>query len=223
MHRVLLLVLINTCCTSGLETPRINAKKFPVLSAERILLTRQYSLRHYGIDDWKLRDPKIIVVHYTAISTLKDTLRCFEPAVLSRERTDIWDYGLLNVGVHFVVDRNGDIYSLLPEDTMGRHAIGYNHVALGIENVGKNSSELTVDQIRSNALIISCLKRKYPGIRHLIGHHEYMNRQLPHFRYYRQADKSYRPSKKIDPGPEFMSALRRMLSEKYNLEFENGK
>jgi len=42
----------------------------------------------------------------------------------------------LNVSAHFLVDRDGTIYQLMPETRMARHAIGVNHLAIGVENVG---------------------------------------------------------------------------------------
>ncbi len=195
-------------------------KKFPVVTPERLALTREYCLRHYGMDTCELSHPKIIVIHYTAIGSLRGSLECFRPAGVSRNRTYIRKFGRLNVGVHFVVAQNGDIYSLLPTSIIGRHAIGFNHCSIGIENVARDSSELTREQLRSNAALVKYLIQKHPSIEFLIGHHEYTDRKLPHYRLYLQKDREYRPTAKLDPGDRFMSDLRRLLDEKYHIVLE---
>ncbi|UCE05740.1 MAG: N-acetylmuramoyl-L-alanine amidase [bacterium] len=162
----------------------------------------------------------MIVIHYTAIPTLQATLRTFKPVKIHSHRTYIKKFGELNVGVHFVVDKNGDIYSLLPEDVIGRHTIGFNHIAFGIENVAGDKTELTGEQMKSNARLVNYLVHKYPSIKYLIGHHEYMREKLPHFKLFKELDENYKPTKKGDPGEDFMMRLRVMLKKNYEIELE---
>ena len=169
------------------------------------------------MDTYALNNPKIIVIHYTANGSLQGSLECFKPAVVSRNRKYIRKFGRLNVGVHFVVARNGDIYSLLPTSIIGRHVIGFNHCSIGIENVAGDDSELTRQQLESNAALVKDLIEKHPSIEFLIGHHEYTDRKLPHYRLYLQKDREYQPTAKSDPGDLFMSDLRRLLDEKYHI------
>ena len=49
-------------------------------------LTKQYSKIHYGIDDYQLVDPKMIVIHHTVIPTLKQTLELFKNDHISTNR-----------------------------------------------------------------------------------------------------------------------------------------
>lgn len=192
---------------------------FPILSEQRIALTRDYSRRHYNKDTY-LIDPKIIVIHYTALSSLRFTLNTFKPAVIPEHREKIAPYGQLNVGVHFVVSPEGEPYALLPTTVMGRHVTGYNHVSIGIENVAARSDELTKDQIRQNAKIVAYLLKKHPNIEFLMGHHEYMHIRYPHYVYYKAHDKSYEPLIKVDPGFSFMKQLREMLKQDYGIELK---
>lgn len=192
-------------------------KKHPVDIDGRRGLTRDYCKRHYGLDTWKLIGPKMIVVHYTAIPSLSASLRCFESAVLPRGRKYIDRFGRLNVGVHFVVGRDGAAFALLPEDMIGRHAIGYNHIALGIEMAAGGPRDLTPRQLEATTEIVAYLAKKYPSVEYCIGHHEYTDRSLPHYRLFLRKDASYRPTVKSDPGREFMKRLRARLLEKYSL------
>jgi N-acetylmuramoyl-L-alanine amidase len=195
----------------------IGIKSYPIVTSERLELTRQYCRLHYGMDSYTLRNPKIIVIHYTAIDNIKDSLDYFLPAVIWPDRSYIKRFGRLNVGVHFLVDKNGDIYSLLPTDIVGRHVIGFNHVSIGIENVARNEERLTLAQVKSNARLIKSLLMKFPSIEYLIGHLEYTDITLPHYRLFLERVREYRPTVKRDPGKEFMRKLRRLLKEEYRI------
>lgn len=194
----------------------IGVKSYPIVSYERLELTRQYCRLHYGIDTHTLKNPKMIVIHYTAIDKLRKSLDYFKPAEIWPDRRYIRRFGRLNVGVHFLVDKNGDIYSLLPTDIIGRHIIGFNHVSIGIENVARNEKNLTPQQLRSNALLIKSLSDAFPSIEYLIGHFEYNDSGLPHYRLFREKV-NYKFTDKIDPGEGFMRDLRRLLREDYRL------
>ncbi len=192
-------------------------KSYPVVTEYRLKLTKEYCESHYGLDSYELKNPKMVVIHYTAVSGIKTVHKIFSPETITPERKYLKKYGEVNVGVHFVVDKNGDVYTLLPEDIIGRHTIGFNHVSIGIENVACNQKELTEQQLAVNAELVSYLVRRYPAIRYLIGHFEYMNERLPHFVLFKELDKNYRPTAKKDPGRKFMKDLRRLMKEKYNI------
>ncbi len=196
----------------------IQFKNYSIISEKRLKLTREYCKIHYGLNSHKLIDPQMIVIHYTVIPDIEAVLKTFRPERISPGREYIKKFGDVNVGVHFVVDRNGDIYSLLPEDVIGRHTIGFNHVSFGIENVARNQEELTEQQLTMNARLVFYLTQKYPAIKYLVGHFEYMNSRLPHFVLYRELNKNYNPTKKQDPGREFMMRLRTLLKEKHRIE-----
>jgi N-acetylmuramoyl-L-alanine amidase len=209
----LVLNLLFSLCSLNLS----GIKSYPIVTFERLELTRQYSRLHYGVNSHTLRNPKMIVIHYTAIDTVRESLDYFKPAEIWPDRSYIKKFGRLNVGVHFLVDKNGDIYSLLPTDIIGRHIIGFNHVSIGIENVARNERSLTSQQLRSNALLIKSLSDKFPSIAYLIGHFEYSDRELPHYRLFKEKVKGYKPTVKIDPGKRFMRDLRKLLREDYRL------
>lgn len=201
------------------DTFKLAVDSFPILSAQKIALTRAYAHKYYGTTAHTI-DPKIIVIHYTAIPTLKQTLDYFKPDSLDRSRINIIKKSALNVGIHYVVDKDGTIHHLLPDSIMARHIIGFNHVALGIENVAYDSTDLTLAQLMSNARLIKFLATRHPEIRYLIGHSEYGDQALPHYKLIRINDPTYVPYDKPDPGNAFLSELRKLLKEEYGLEFQ---
>ncbi|MBN1533991.1 MAG: N-acetylmuramoyl-L-alanine amidase [Spirochaetes bacterium] len=212
----MLLCGLLTCAGTGAPHRRAVIDR-PIRFTElRKSLTLKYLRRHTdpqasGIDIV----PRIIVIHWTAIGTLEDSFRYFDSETLQPDRRDIRHGGTVNVSVHYLVDRDGTIYRLMPDTWMGRHVIGMNHCAIGIENVGGLDRPLTGEQMESNAWLVTGLIRSYPTIGYLIGHHEYLRfRGSP---LWRQLDRSYRAHKKIDPGNEFMTELRRRIAPPHEI------
>ncbi|OHD54205.1 MAG: hypothetical protein A2Y33_12940 [Spirochaetes bacterium GWF1_51_8] len=194
---------------------------YPIVTAERLELTKQYCKDHYGMDTYELKDPKMIVVHSTEMSSLKDSLGCFKPAKMGDDRPYLQAFGAVNVGIHFVIDKTGKIYTLLPLNIVARHTIGFNYTAIGIENVGKKNVDLTAAQIEANAHLIAWLAEQFPSVEYMIGHYEYTNKKLPHYALYIENVTNYKFTQKTDPGKYFMTELRKLLKKKYNLELKD--
>lgn len=192
--------------------PYISVDTFDILSQKKLDLTVQYNKENYGFESYKLDTPRIVVVHYTAIDDLNATLNLFRNDNIASSRDYIKDFSSLNVGIHYVVDKDGRIFHLMPDSIVARHLIGFNHVSLGIENIAKDSSDLTPAQIESDAKLIEFLVAKYPTIKYMIGHDEYNDTSLPHYKYFRSLNASYKPYGKIDPGKWYMLKLRNRLA-----------
>lgn len=173
---------------------------------ERKALTLEYLKERYGIvQEEPTIEPKMIVIHYTVIPTLEKSLTAFESAKLPTWRPEISGAGALNVSSHFLIDVDGTIYRLMPENYMARHVIGLNHCAIGVENVGGTEEvPLTDAQLKSNAWLVEYLKGKY-DIQYLIGHSEYTN--FEGHELWLEKDAGYR-TVKSDPGDQFMADLR---------------
>lgn len=187
------------------------------VSDYRLILTREYMKDHYGIDSYLLTNPQMIVIHYTVTPDLLSTLKILLPNELpARSRPELALYGRVNIGVHFLVDKDGSIYAFLPLWMAGRHTIGFNHTAIGIENIARNSQDLTEAQLEANAKLVKELVETFPSLQYLIGHHEYMKTNLAHFSLYKENYPHYR-TEKFDPGPHFMRRLRKILKERYNI------
>lgn len=153
--------------------------------------------------------PKMIVLHWTAGTTADAAYNTFAPTRL-RGRPDLSDAGAVNVSAHYLVDQDGSIAQLMPDQQIGRHTIGLNHIAIGIENVGGLSSmPLTEAQVTANAHLVRCLVSRNP-ITHLIGHHEY--RKMEGTPLFVETDPKYRTTK-VDPGDAFMRSVRDKVAD----------
>ena len=194
-------------------------KKFvdkPILfNEQRVALTKEYLKSRYQLDGDSITiDPKMIVLHHTVIPTLKKTYNAFYLPTLPNWRPDIENVSGLNVSSQFVVDRDGTIYRLMPENYMARHVIGLNHCAIGVENVGGTPElPLTNAQVRANIKLVHYLAKKY-NIEYLIGHHEY--KAFENHKLWLEVDEGYR-TEKSDPGNDFMEKVRKG-TKKFNFK-----
>lgn len=179
---------------------------------ERIALTRQYQLTHYGINSRSIKiEPKMIVLHWTCTATFKTTFRVFNSPTFpqnSPRRKDLPDD--LNVSSQFLVDRDGTIYQLMPDNWMARHVIGLNHYAIGIENIGgiDGKDDLTKAQVKANAFLVCYLKKKYPAIKQVIGHKDYF--KFKNTALWLEKDPNYYTDK-TDPGPTFVNKVMNLV------------
>lgn len=201
---------IDQCRTKPIAPPsqnKIQIIQKPIdFGKIRIELTKAYIGKHYGkeVNDITIT-PRVVVLHYTAIGLLDASYNTLKPQTLRGGRKDIAKASALNVSTHFLVDRNGMIYRLMPENWMARHVIGLNYYAIGVENVAKDANDLTAAQVQANIELVKYLKQKYPTIEYLIGHHEY--RQMEQTSLWLEKDKGYR-TVKYDPGEKFMQEVR---------------
>lgn len=178
---------------------------------ERRALTLDYRRRHEGGDPQDVTiEPRMVVLHHTGGSSVDAAWRYFDRTKIESGRETLAKAGALNVSAQFVVDRDGTILRLMPENWFARHCVGLNHLAIGVENVGDGKAHpLTEAQVEANAALVRYLAGKYP-LTHVIGHHEAMAmREHP---YFKEQDKSYR-TRKGDPGPAFMAAVRAKIAD----------
>lgn len=204
---LILSLLISACSTIEIIERPIN------FSEKRIELTKQYINTHYGLEVDNIEiEPKIIVLHWTAVNDLDSTFEIFDKETLENSRPDLQSNSNVNVGIQFMVDRDGKIYRLMNENWMARHVIGINYNSIGVENIGggNNIDNLTDEQVEANIKLVKYLKEKYPSIEYLIGHHEYQ--EFENHQLWLEKDKNYR-TKKYDPGERFMSLVRNGTEE----------
>src|SRR5215211_3366033 len=149
--------------------PRIVRKPIP-FGADRRADMRAYARRHYGIDDFRLRDPKVIVEHYTDTDSFAPVYDTFAP-----NRPDVELHELPGVCSHFVVDADGTIYQLVSTRIMCRHTVGLNYTAIGIEHVGRSDAQVLGDarQMAASLRLTRMLQGRYGiALRNVIGHNE---------------------------------------------------
>jgi beta-N-acetylhexosaminidase len=128
-----------------------------------------YAKRHYGLDTWRLR-PRVIVQHYTASTTFESAYWTFAANVPDSELHE-----LPGTCTHFIIDRDGTIYQLVPLHVMCRHTVGLNHVSVGIEHVGMSDAEILSNprMMRSSLRLTAWLMRKHGiALGNVIGHNE---------------------------------------------------
>jgi beta-N-acetylhexosaminidase len=159
--------------------PHIVQKRIP-FPPKREREMRSYAIRHYGIHTFLLRNPKVIVEHYTQTTNFSSVWNTF-----AQDVPDVELHELPQVCAHFVIDRDGTIYELVPPNIMCRHTVGLNWTAIGIEHVGMSDAQVMGDrkQLNSSLKLTRWLQQRY-GIltRNVIGHAESLSSPYHHER-----------------------------------------
>jgi murein peptide amidase A len=149
--------------------PRIERRRIP-FGTRRKKQMRRYARRHYGIADYRLRDPRVVVLHLSVTETAQAVIETF-----ARNGPDPELGELPGLCTHYVIDPRGHIFELVSRRLMCRHTVGLNHVAFGIEHVGLRESDVMGRrrQLQASLALVRWLQRKY-GIRtrDVIGHNE---------------------------------------------------
>ena len=161
------------------------AKAFIPFPQQRKDEMAAYAQRHYGIDSYRLTDPRVIVQHYTVTDTAAQAIAIFEPDEPDAELGE-----LPGTCAHFVIDRDGTIYQLVPLSIMCRHTVGLNYTSIGIEHAGFSAEEVLSNdaQMRASLALTRWLQCRF-GIADgdVIGHNEslsspYHREQVPELR-----------------------------------------
>jgi N-acetylmuramoyl-L-alanine amidase len=151
--------------------PRPPIRQWPIpFAASRKQEMAAYSQRHYGRASYRLVDPKVIVEHYTETSTAEAAYNTFAP-----DTPDPKLHELPNVCAHFLVDREGTIYQLVPLSIRCRHTVGLNYTAIGIEHVGSSDQEILANraQFAASLGLTRWLRCRFGiALSNVIGHNE---------------------------------------------------
>jgi beta-N-acetylhexosaminidase len=153
----------------AVPAPAIVWRPIP-FGARREHETAAYARRHYGIDDFHLRHPRVIVEHYTATSTSTQAFNTFAPDVPDSELHE-----LPGTCAHFVIDRDGTIDQLVRLSLMCRHTVGLNWTAIGIEHVGFSDAQILHDrrQLAASLKLTRWLRCRFGiTVANVIGHSE---------------------------------------------------
>jgi len=205
MFKQLIIISLFLSTLSAIEI----TQKPITFTPHRETLTLEYIKTHYGLHPSDIKiTPRVIVVHYTAIDTLEGSFNAFDAETLPSSRSDIGStQESANVSVAYLIDKDGTIYQLMPENQMGRHVIGLNYRSIGIENVG-HLNTLTPQQLQANIELIHYLKTNNPSIDYLIAHSDYTCMESTPL--WLEKDKGYRTHKE-DPGEAFMQKIYKVL------------
>ena len=181
-----------------------------VYNKERVKLSIEYLKIRYGIVQNKPTIiPKIIVLHYTDGGSILSNFNYFNHVEIENERKISKYQSKLNVSAHYLIDRDGTVYHLVPDTLFARHTIGLNYCSIGIENIGSKEEPLTKQQIQSNAQLIRELCSKYK-IEYLIGHSEYIN--FRNTSLWKETNPKYFITKE-DPGTHFLIEVRKLIAD----------
>ena len=159
--------------------PAIVQKPIP-FGAQRRAEMERYAVRHYGLHTWRLEHPRVIVEHYTASNSFSSAWNTF-----ANDAPDAELHELPGTCAHFVIDRDGTIYQLVPLSTMCRHTVGLNWTAIGIEHVGFSDAQVLSDraQMRSSLRLTRWLRcRDGIALSDVIGHNESLTSRFHHER-----------------------------------------
>jgi hypothetical protein len=116
----------------------------------------------------------------------------------------------VNMSTHYVIDRDGAIYSLMKDFQIARHSIGLDRHAIGITVVGTGTDALSDKQVIAAATLARYLKSKYSALAWLVGDGEtaafegslLWEQKLP---FVRDPD--------ADPGATYMTKLRSFVAD----------
>ncbi len=133
----------------------------------------RYSKRHYGKREWRLDDPRVIVLHYTASDSYSSVWNTFNANTPSLGESP-------GTCAHYVVEQDGTIDELVPPRIRCRHTIGLNHRSVGIEMVqaagpGSHWADQQIlnrrKQIRAALRLVRWLQDRYEiPTNEVIGH-----------------------------------------------------
>ena len=173
--RILLALLV-----TAIAAPPIVSKPIPFGAARRAE-TAQYAARHYGLHTWRLQGPRVIVEHYTASTSFASVWNTFASDAPDTELGE-----KPGTCAHFVIDRDGTIYQLVPLTTICRHTVGLNWTAIGIEHVGTSDASILRNprQLQASLQLTLWLMSRYRiSLPNVIGHSESLTSAYHRERY----------------------------------------
>jgi N-acetylmuramoyl-L-alanine amidase len=138
-----------------------------------------YSKRHYGTRSYVLRNPNVIVEHYTDGTSFSSAWNTF-----AANSKHLGEYP--GTCAQFIIDTDGTIYQLVHLDIRCRHAIGMNYTAIGIEHVGTSDNMVlhNAAQMRSSLRLTLWLMSRYGiNVGNVIGHAETLQSPYHHELY----------------------------------------
>lgn len=178
--------------------------------------------RLYGEEEVML-SPEYVVLHFTVIPEASDVLHLFNRPVTLPVGNQKPVKTL--VTVHYMVDKDGVVLSLVPEDRRTSGTYGLDHRALAIEMVAKDEKDLLsrpVQLLSAFCLIDGLLKKYDLPVWRVLSHQDVAFGKLFLDDYTDLADTEYpyfypKPSFRYDPGPTVMAWCREFLLRRRGL------
>ena len=123
----------------------------------------------------------MIVEHYTASTSFASAWNTFASDAPDTELGE-----KPGTCAHYVIDRDGTIYQLVPLTTICRHTVGLNWTAIGIEHVGTSDASILRNprQLQASLRLTLWLMSRYRiSLPNLIGHAESLTSRYRRERY----------------------------------------
>jgi N-acetylmuramoyl-L-alanine amidase len=154
---------------SAVPKPPIHKRLIPFPKKRKHEMA-DYSKDHYGDHQWRLIDPKVIVIHYAEAGSISAIFNTFAP-----DRPDVEFHQLPGVCSHYAVSASGDVYKFVPPTIRCRHTVGLNYVAIGIEHVGFSDQDILnrPAQLNGSLHFVQWLRCRFGiPVNQVIGHNE---------------------------------------------------
>jgi N-acetylmuramoyl-L-alanine amidase/YARHG domain len=140
----------------------------------RTKLTQEYVKTHYGIAikdiDFLPGALTMLIVHRSKTDDLPSFYESVRKSILpGTQEFEDDENADVNMSTHYVVDKDGTIYSLMKDFQIARHSIGLDRHAIGITVIGTAKDEPSEKQVVATAMLVRYLKSKYGSIAWLIG------------------------------------------------------
>lgn len=163
----------------------------PALLTMAIALAASVSVakpRIVSREEWGARPPKCqyepignitaITIHHTATSN--DYVDAVE-VIKSIQKYHMDERGWCDIGYHFLVDRDGNIYEGRPLSALGAHVAGHNQGNVGIAVLGDfNEREPNAKEIDALVTLVSWLVEEYRiPLGNVKGHRDYAATECP--------------------------------------------
>lgn len=144
-----------------------------------------YSKRHYGGYKWRLRNPKLIVIHYAVAGSIRTIYNTFAP-----NQPDVEFGELPGVCSQYAVGAGGGSVKFVSPSIRCRHVVGLNHVAIGIEHVGFSDADVLnrPAQLNGSLELTQWLRCRFGiPVEGVIGHNESLSSP-----YYKELDPRFK-------------------------------
>jgi N-acetyl-anhydromuramyl-L-alanine amidase AmpD len=178
----------------------------------RTKLTQDYVKKHYKISLKQIDfSPEMLVLHRSKTANLVDFFESRRKSILpGTQEFEDDENADVNMSTHYVIDRNGAIYSLMKDFQIARHSVGLDRHAIGITLVGTASDDLSDTQVVAAAMLARYLKSKYSTLEWLVSDGEGIafqdsplwEEKLP-----------FTKDPDLDPGAAYMAKLRGFVAD----------
>jgi N-acetylmuramoyl-L-alanine amidase len=207
----------------------VNASRPPQRLKKRFLpmdlyetADRNRNRRLYG-EDTVFLQPTMVVMHFTVVDDAESIIYSFERP--SRLAVGNQEPVTSLISVHYMVDVDGTIFQLAPENRITSGTYGVDHRALAIEMVAKNEEDLMsrpLQLLSAFYLVDGLLKKHNIPVWRVFSHQEVASGKLFLSDYTDLADTLTpyfypKPHFRYDPGANIMAWCREFLLRQRNL------